>query len=171
MRGYLGLGSNVGDREAHLADAIARAASLGLRASVQPAFDHYWGGADGLYARRIGWDRARMMNRFKSMAGSGMVVGAGSDTTVTPLDPFLQMHALRNHHVEDERLRAADALYMHTAGSRALRATQADPLRADLTWLDRDPVETDPHELLKTEVLGTWIEGRRVFPDADAEAE
>jgi predicted amidohydrolase YtcJ len=41
---------------------------------------------------------------------------------------------------------------------------------ADLTWLDRDPVTTDPDELTKTEVLGTWIAGRRVWPQADAES-
>jgi predicted amidohydrolase YtcJ len=152
-------------------DHIKRAARLGLRASVQPAFDHYWGGSDGLYARRIGWDRAREMNRFKSMAEAGMVVGAGSDSTVTPLDPFLQMHALRTHHVENERFGAAPALYAHTAGTRALRPGPVDPLRADLAWLDRDPVETDAHELRKTEVVGTWIEGRRVFPAPEAEVE
>ena len=152
-------------------DLMARAARLGLRASVQPAFDHYWGGSDGLYARRVGWDRAGDMNRFGSMAAAGIVIGAGSDSTVTPLDPFLQMHALRTHHVEGERLGGAAALYAHTAGGRSLRPGVIDPLRADLAWLDRDPVDTDAHELLKTEVLGTWVEGRRVFPAAEAEAE
>lgn len=150
-------------------DLIRRAARLGLRASVQPAFDHYWGGRDGLYARRIGWERAAAMNRFKSMSAAGMVVGAGSDTTVTPLDPFLQMHSLRTHHRDDERLGGADALYAHTVGARALRPGALDPMAADLVWLDRDPVETDAHELVTTEVLGTWIGGRRVFPEAEAE--
>lgn len=41
---------------------------------------------------------------------------------------------------------------------------------ADLAWLDRDPVTTDPEELSKTEVLGTWIGGRRVWPPEEAEA-
>ena len=41
---------------------------------------------------------------------------------------------------------------------------------ADLAWLDRDPVTTDPEELTKTEVLGTWIGGRRVWPPEEAEA-
>ena len=46
-------------------------AALGLRASVQPAFDAFWGGEDGLYSERIGWDRARHMNRFRSMLDAG----------------------------------------------------------------------------------------------------
>jgi predicted amidohydrolase YtcJ len=105
------------------------------------------------------------------MAESGIAVGAGSDTTVTPLDPFLQMHALRTHHVGEERMTPEASLYAHTAGARTLRPGRIDPLRADLTWLDRDPVVTDAHELLETEVVGTWIGGRRVFPAAEAEVE
>lgn len=163
------LGHRIEHFECASDDLVARTARLGLRASVQPAFDHYWGGPDGLYSRRIGWERAREMNRFKSMADAGILVGAGSDTTVTPLDPFLQMHALRAHNVAAERLDAGAALYAHTAGARSLRPGPVDPLRADLVWLDRDPVETDPDELLKTEVVGTWIAGRRVFPEAEAE--
>jgi predicted amidohydrolase YtcJ len=149
---------------------ITSAAHLGLRISAQPAFDRFWGGDTGLYAERIGTGRASNMNRFRSMAEAGLVVGAGSDSTVTPLDPFLQMAALRDHHVASERMSAEDALRMHCIGSRALgpspdaagRLREGSP--ADLAWLDRDPLEVDPDELLKTEVLGTWKSGRRVWP-------
>jgi predicted amidohydrolase YtcJ len=150
-------------------DHIERAARLGLRASVQPAFDHYWGGTDGLYARRIGEERALGMNRFGTMSRKGLRLGAGSDSTVTPLDPFLQMAALRGHHVEAERLDAAAALEMHTIGSRALAGdasagTIAAGQRADLVLVDRDPLGTATDELTRTEVLGTWIAGERVWP-------
>jgi predicted amidohydrolase YtcJ len=155
---------------------IRRAAALGLKASVQPAFDLYWGGADGLYSERIGWERASQMNRFGSMQAQRLDIGGGSDSTVTPLDPFLQMKALRMHHVEDERLSGEAALFTMTAGGHSLGR---DPLRgtiegdgvADLAWLDRDPAEVDPDELEKTEVLGTWVAGKRVWPPEEAEAE
>lgn len=154
-------------------DLIARAASLGLAGSVQPAFDLYWGGDGGLYARRIG-DRARTMNRFRSMLDAGMILAAGSDSTVTPLDPFLQMQALRTHHAADQRLDGAIALGLHTTTGHILAR---DPKRgdlsagqiADLTWLSRDPVTCAPEELCDIEVLGTWAAGTRVWPDADAE--
>jgi predicted amidohydrolase YtcJ len=42
---------------------------------------------------------------------------------------------------------------------------------ADLAWLDRDPITTSDTDLLHTEVLGTWIAGQRVWPEAEAEAE
>ncbi|MGH2747979.1 MAG: amidohydrolase [Actinomycetota bacterium] len=156
-------------------DHIERAVRLGLMASVQPAFDLYWGGEDGLYARRIGWDRARVMNRFKTMSERGLVVGAGSDSTVTPLDPRLQMQALRTHHLERERMDALSALEVHTHGGRALARRGADeghiepPARADLVWLDRDPVETPATELASIEVRGTWRAGRRIWPEAEEE--
>lgn len=155
---------------------ITRAARLDLGASVQPAFDRFWGGADGLYSKRIGWERASLMNRFRSMLDAGLIVGAGSDSTVTPLDPFLQMAALRDHHVPAQRLGPRVALMLHTFGGHALmrgtspgtRGSIEVGKRADLALLDRDPIEVTTEEMLQTEVLGTWIGGRRVWPQAEA---
>ena len=156
-------------------DHIRRAAHLGLRASIQPAFDHYWGGRNGLYADRMGPIRALAMNRFRSMLQAGLIVGAGSDSTVTPLDPFLQVAALRTHHIERERLGPFKALRVHTRGSHLLTGSKERGLIApghiaDFALLDRDPLIVDPEELVKTEVLGTWIRGVRVWPERDAEA-
>lgn len=157
-------------------DHMVRAARLGLRASVQPAFDRLWGGEDGLYARRIGARRALQMNRFGSMIDSGVVLGAGSDTTVTPLDPMLQMASLRTHHVDEESLGKTMALRAHTMGSRTLASgrtldgTLEPGAVADLVVLDRDPIEGEVEDLLATQVLATWIGGRRVWPLDEAEA-
>jgi predicted amidohydrolase YtcJ len=155
---------------------IARARKLNLGISVQPAFDRYWGGPDGMYAQRIGWDRARNMNRFKTMLESGLVVGAGSDSAVTPLDPFLQMAALREHHLPEQRMGGLDALRCHTLGSQSLSASETvlgtiSPGRfADLALLGADPAATPAAELGSIEVLGTWVRGVRVWPPEDAEA-
>ena len=157
-------------------DHIGRAGRLGLRGSVQPAFDYYWGGDSALYARRIGVDRAAEMNRFKTMLRAGLTLAAGSDSTVTPLDPFLQMYALREHHVPEQRLDAETALRLHTRGPAEinghghLKGTIEAGLQADLALLDRDPITADSDELLVTSVLGTWIAGQRVWPKEEAEA-
>lgn len=154
---------------------IERAATLGLRASVQPMFDALWGGEDGLYARRIGWERARDMNRFGSMLEAGLLVGGGSDSTVTPMDPFLQLAALRSHHVGRESLGRIESLRVLTTGARALAdgpslaGTLEPGAPADLAWLDRDPARAEVAELSAIEVLGTWVLGARVWPEADAE--
>jgi predicted amidohydrolase YtcJ len=156
-------------------DHIARAAALGVAASVQPAFDKLWGGREGLYSERIGWDRASGMNRFRSMTDAGMLLGAGSDSTVTPLDPFLQMSALRSHHLADESLDPEAALAAMTTGVAALapfegdRGSIAPGQWAEFALLDRDPLKADPDDLLRTEVLGTWVAGRRVWPESEAE--
>jgi predicted amidohydrolase YtcJ len=158
-------------------DHIARAAALGLAASVQPAFDRFWGGGGGLYSDRLGWDRAAGMNRFRSMIRAGMTLGGGSDSTVTPLDPFLQMAALREHHLPDESFAPHAALTAMTAGVAALaphdgsRGTIAVGQWAEFALLDRNPLEVDPDELVHTEVLGTWVAGQRVWPGSEAESQ
>ena len=170
------LGHRIEHFECASDDHIRRALILGLRASVQPAFDRFWGGPDGLYSQRIGWERAAGMNRFSSMLDAGMLVAAGSDSTVTPMDPFLQMAALREHHVEDERCSPLEALRLHTMGPARLgdrhgeRSTLEAGMKADVAWLDRDPLQASVDELLDTEVLGTWIAGTRVWPGGEAEA-
>ncbi len=152
-------------------DLIRRAVVLGLTGSVQPAFDRFWGGPDGLYSRRIGWERASVMNRFKTMQGGGMRLGAGSDSTVTPLDPFLQMGSLRLHHLEGERLTPLQALEAHTVGGHYLaheegkRGRLAAGMAADLVILDRDPLLVTAESMIETKVLGTWCGGRKIWPE------
>jgi predicted amidohydrolase YtcJ len=172
------LGHRIEHFECASDEHMKRAARLGLKASVQPAFDRYWGGEQGLYAERIGVTRALQMNRFGAMTATpGLGLGAGSDSTVTPLDPFLQMASLRAHHVREQSVTPAQALWLNTAGARSL-APSARPgtgllepeAAADLAWLDRDPVTAGVDDLPATEVLGTWIGGRRVWPPAAAEA-
>lgn len=165
------LGHRIEHFECSSDDHMRRAAALGLRASVQPAFDRYWGGPDGLYSYRIGWDRAAGMNRFATMLAHGLLVGAGSDSTVTPMDPFLQLAALRTHHLGDEQLGRIESLRLHTTGAHAmahgpgLRGTIEPGAPADVVLLDRDVVNAEPDELVETEVLGTWIAGERVWPE------
>ena len=156
-------------------DHLARAHTLGLRASIQPGFDAFWGGEDGLYARRIGWERAKEMNRFGSMIETGLLVGAGSDSTVTPLDPFFQMKALRSHHVEDERAGRTLAIKLHTMGARALAfgwsldGTLEVGAVGDLIAVNGDLAETPTEDLDSSQLLGTWIGGAQVWPPDGAE--
>ncbi|MFN2389742.1 MAG: amidohydrolase [Actinomycetota bacterium] len=170
------LGHRIEHFECATDDHIRRAVRLGLRISIQPGFDRLWGGQHGMYARRIGWERAASMNRFGTMTRAGLTVGAGSDSTVTPLDPLFQMAALRSHHVPEERLAPREALYLHTAGAHALdgsvpgAGSLAPGTPADLAVLDRDPLAVSDEELVDTAVLGTWVAGTRVWPPAEAEA-
>lgn len=65
-------------------ETIASFAEFGLTASVQPAFDALWGGEDGMYAQRLGAERARTLNPLAALLRTGVPLAFGSDSPVTP---------------------------------------------------------------------------------------
>ena len=97
-------------------DQVAELARLGVVASVQPAFDALWGGPDGMYAERLGVDRAMAMNPFVDLAAAGVPLAFGSDTPVTPLGPWEGVRAAVHHHAAAQRLPAGAAFAAHTRG-------------------------------------------------------
>lgn len=111
---------------AEMADgaAIAEMARLGVIASVQPAFDAWWGGSGGMYAERLGRSRAAGMNPFGSLERGGVPLALGSDTPVTPFDPWGGIVAAMGHHQPGQRLGLSSALDAHTSGGH--RAARED---------------------------------------------
>jgi predicted amidohydrolase YtcJ len=104
------------------ADAVARLVDLGLVASVQPAFDAAWGGRDGMYAARLGADRAARMNPFAALAAAGVPLAFGSDSPVTPFAPWEGVRAAVFHTDPGQRISAKAAFAAHTRGAwRAAR--------------------------------------------------
>jgi predicted amidohydrolase YtcJ len=95
-------------------EQLAALARWGVVLSVQPAFDALWGGPDGLYAARVG-DRARAMNPFGTAESAGMVLALGSDTPVTPFDPWGALRAAVHHRTPGAGTTPAQALTAHTA--------------------------------------------------------
>jgi predicted amidohydrolase YtcJ len=97
-------------------ETIAAFAELGLTASVQPAFDALWGGEDGMYAQRLGVDRARTLNPFAALLRAGVPLAFGSDSPVTPLDPWGTVRAAAFHHTPEHRVSVRAAFTAHTRG-------------------------------------------------------
>lgn len=97
-------------------DTVAAFAELGLTASVQPAFDALWGGEEGMYARRLGADRARSLNPFAALLRAGVPLAFGSDSPVTPLDPWGTVRAAAFHHTPEHRVSVRAAFTAHTRG-------------------------------------------------------
>ncbi|MFJ3902456.1 amidohydrolase [Streptomyces sp. NPDC090025] len=97
-------------------DAIAAFAELGLTASVQPAFDAYWGGEGGMYADRLGADRARTLNPYAALLRAGVPLAFGSDSPVTPLDPWGTVRAAAFHRTPEHRISVRAAFTAHTRG-------------------------------------------------------
>jgi predicted amidohydrolase YtcJ len=85
-------------------------------ASMQPGFDAAWGGDDGMYAQRLGPERARWLNRFADLAAAGVPLAFGSDAPVTELGPWAAVRAAM-HPADPAAAIGADAAFAaHTAG-------------------------------------------------------
>jgi predicted amidohydrolase YtcJ len=94
------------------AELVGAVADLGAVASVQPGFDRMWGGPGSMYERRLG-PRAGGAHPLRALADAGVTLALGSDTTVTPMDPWamvdaaVDLHQRRQALDEDRALRAA----------------------------------------------------------------
>jgi hypothetical protein len=93
-----------------------RFAAAGLAASVQPAFDATWGGSERMYAQRLGAERAAWLNLFGPLAAAGVPLAFGSDSPVTPMDPWGAVRAAAYSSAPEAALSARAAFAAHTRG-------------------------------------------------------
>lgn len=143
-------------------DHPRRLAALGVVASVQPAFDATWGGTDGLYAERFGVEVALGSNPLATLVAAGVRLAFGSDSTVTPLDPWGAVHAAE-HHLGGLGVDRRTAVAAHVLGARYAAGqddvgTLAAGARADLAVVDDDPLGVADVRRLRT--LATIVRGR-----------
>ncbi len=107
-----------------------RLARLGIVASMQPAFDARWGGRDGLYAARLGVERARGMNDFAGVAAAGIPLALGTDAPATSATPWENLRAVTQPHELGHGLSGRGAFTAHTRGGyRAARRDGGGVLR------------------------------------------
>ncbi|WP_084298694.1 amidohydrolase [Mycobacterium genavense] len=109
-----------GHRLEHLemvtADQAAKLGAWGVIASVQPNFDALWGGRDGMYADRLGAERAGPLNPLALLASQGVPLALGSDAPVTGLDPWASVRAAVHHRTADSGVSARAAFAGATRG-------------------------------------------------------
>ncbi len=98
-------------------EQAAKLGSWGIVASMQPGFDARWGGADGMYARRLGIDRAARLNPFALLASAGVPLAFGSDAPVTPLDPWASVRAAGHHRTPGSAISMRAAFAAATRGA------------------------------------------------------
>jgi predicted amidohydrolase YtcJ len=101
---------------------IAGFVDFGIVASMQPAFDRLWGGEHQMYAQRLGVARSLESNPMGAMHGVGVALAFGSDSPVTPLDPWGSVRAAVSHFNPAHRMSVRAAFAAHTRGGwRAAR--------------------------------------------------
>lgn len=99
------------------AEQAAKLGAWGITASVQPGFDALWGGPDGMYARRLGRDRAASLNPLAVLASAGVRLSFGSDTPVTPMDPWAWVRAASQHQSPGSAISVRAAFAAATRGA------------------------------------------------------
>ncbi|HEX4725464.1 MAG TPA: amidohydrolase family protein [Pseudonocardiaceae bacterium] len=109
-----------GHRVEHLemvtAEQAARLGAWGVVGSVQPAFDAAWGGTDGMYAKRLGGRRGTALNPFAALIDNGVSLAFGSDSPVTPVDPWGAIRAAVHHRTGGFGISPHAAFTAHTTG-------------------------------------------------------
>lgn len=154
-------------------------AELGLVASVQPAFEETWGGPGGMYETRLGPERARSMNPYRTLADLGIPLAFGSDSNVTPMDPWAGVHAAQHRRVEEHALSRLEAVSASCLGGRY--AARQDRyagvvragMRADLAAWEGDPFRADDPRgarCVLTVTRGSRAHGEAPLPDWEERA-
>ena len=110
-----------GHRLEHLemvnAEQAAVLGQCGIAASMQPNFDALWGGSDGMYARRLGSDRAALLNPFSLLASAGVPLAFGSDAPVTSINPWATVRAASHHQTPGSAVSVRAAFTAATRGA------------------------------------------------------
>jgi predicted amidohydrolase YtcJ len=155
------------------AASIARAAHLGVIASLQPSIA--WNNAAGL-AARLG-DRAAAVNPMRSWLDGGARLAMGSDAPYFPFDPrrvatlaaTRRMRGVEAPVGPGQAITLLEALEGYTRGAAfaSLAEDRRGMLRAgylaDWVLLDVDPARCAPEAFAAARVLRTEVGGRMVF--------
>ncbi|MGU3437532.1 amidohydrolase [Actinomycetes bacterium M1A6_2h] len=110
-------GHRVEHAEMVTSEQAAALAARGVIASVQPAFDAAWGGTEGMYATRLGSERAAALNPLAMMAAAGVSLAFGTDSPVTPFSPWSSIRAAVNHRTPGSAISPRAAFSAATRGA------------------------------------------------------
>jgi predicted amidohydrolase YtcJ len=162
---------------------IGRFAELGVVASFQPLWAHADRYITELTEPRLGPERSRWLYPIRSVAETGAWVAAGSDWSVSSMDPLSAIEVALTRRAPDaspdpggdgawigeERVDLATMLRAYTLWGAVAGDLEAETgsitvgKSADLVVLDRDLFAIDATEISEARVERTIFEGRTVF--------
>jgi predicted amidohydrolase YtcJ len=155
---------------------IPRLAPAGIIASMQPTHQT----SDRLMAeKRLGPNRLAGAYAWQTVLKTGARLAFGTDFPVESANPFPGLSAAISRQdingqppggwIPLERLTFAQALAAYTrgaayAGFAEQKIGSLEPGKwADFVLIDRDPTKVDAQSLAKTQVLETWVGGKKVW--------
>ncbi|MFR2966205.1 MAG: amidohydrolase family protein [Anaerovoracaceae bacterium] len=148
--------------------SIAKAASLGVALGMQPLLIEVCEGMDMEGYRCFIGDRVERCSPYRSILDAGILVGGGSDYSVTAMDPLRSAMICLQHPVESERISLYEALEMFTVNAAKLgfmenRKGMLKPgMDADIVILETNPFEVPVPELCDIKVAETIAKGKTV---------
>lgn len=159
---------------------VRRFAALGVVANIQPLWARHEPQMTDLTIPFLDPALVDRQYPFLDLHRAGAMLAAGSDWPVSSASPLEGMHVAVNRTAEyappetepflpGQRLPLVVAWDAYTHGVAWLNRRERQTGRlvpgylADLVLLDRDPFLGAPHEIADTEVVGTWLGGRRVY--------
>ena len=158
---------------------IPRLAPAGIIASMQPTHQT----SDRLMAeKRMGPNRLGGAYAWQTVLKTGAKLAFGSDFPVESANPFPGLSAAISRQdmsgqppsgwIPAQRLTLGEALHSFTrgaayAGFAEQKIGALEPGKwADFIIIDRDPTKVDAQSLARTEVLETWVAGKKVWSRA-----
>jgi len=150
-------------------EQINKAVGLGIVLSLQPAFEHLWGGPGGMYEERLGSERIKRVKPCKEIIEAGGLIIGGSDSDVTPIDPMLGIHGAVNHSNPSQRIGVKEALKMFTINGakgifkEAQKGSIEEGKLADFVVLSHNPYSIDKERLKEIVVEKTYKNGELVY--------
>lgn len=149
--------------------SIAKAAQLGVALGMQPLLIEVCEGMDMEGYRCFIGDRVRRCSPYRSILDAGILVGGGSDFSVTAMDPLRSAMICLQHPVESERISLYEALEMFTVNAAKIGFMEKRKgmlkvgMDADIVILDSNPFETEVQKLTEIKVLETLTGGKTAY--------
>ena len=153
-------------------EAIEKAARLNVALGMQPLLIEVCEGMDfSGYECFIG-DRVKRCSPYRSVLDAGILVGGGTDYTVTPMEVMRSAMICMTHPVESERITLDECLAMNTSEAAKLgfledrKGKLKIGMDAAFVVLDQDPHDVAAESveaLADIKVLNTFRLGRMVY--------
>jgi predicted amidohydrolase YtcJ len=157
-------------------DDIPRFAALGVIPSMQASHqtsDMYWAGT------RLGSTRLLGAYAWRSLLDNGSIIPNGSDFPVEQVNPLISFHAAFSRQdahnwppngwypeqkmTREEALRSITLWPAYAAFQENILGSLTPGKLADFVVLDQDIMRVAPEQVLRTQVLATYVGGKAVY--------